>query len=207
MGSIHHNSQMWAKSSAFLIWAAVAAGAVFWALRLWGAAPEAPAHAQPAPVTAVVRADLSRVLGPEPAVTAVGANPTPAPAAEQGRFQLMGVIAPAGAGSPGWATLSVDGKPPRTFRVGHVVDGTRVLQKVSARGVDIGPRGGAPVVSLALSPLPPAASGRPGAGGSAGPALGTGAGAAPPPAEASAEPSADVPPPAPGLRRPGVVTR
>ncbi len=137
-------------------------------LRLWGASPQPPAHAQPAPVALVARADLARVLGADPAVAPAVAE-TPAPAADQSRFQLLGVIA-AGAGSgaaapgraagPGWATISVDGKPARTYRVGSVVDGSSVLQKVVARGVDIGPRGGAPAVTLKLNALPAAAMGR-----------------------------------------------
>jgi general secretion pathway protein C len=150
---------MLAKTSAFLIWAAVAGTAVFWALHLFGTPPQAPPHAQAAPVPAVVRADLSRVLGADPALLAAAPD-KPAPAAEQARFQLLGVIA---SGQSGWATIAVDGKPPRTYRVGHVVDGSSVLQKVAARGVDIGPRGGAPVVSLQLAAPPAAATGRPGA--------------------------------------------
>jgi hypothetical protein len=67
MGSVHHNSPMLAKTSAFLIWAAVAGAAVFWGLHLSGSAPEAPPHAQPAPVATVVRSDLGRLLGPDPA--------------------------------------------------------------------------------------------------------------------------------------------
>lgn len=195
---------MWAKSSAFLIWAAAAAGAVFWALRLLGASPEAPAHAQPAPLAPVVRADLARVLGADSVAPAAPSEPAPAPAADQGRFQLLGVIAPAGPGSPGWATLSVDGKPPRTFRVGHVVDGTRVLQKVSARGVDIGPKGAAPVISLQLSALPAASTGRPGTGAPPG---GPGAQGPQAPMAAAAPAVVEANPPAQSPRRPGVVTR
>jgi general secretion pathway protein C len=152
------------KTSAFLIWAAVAGSAAFWALHLFGAPPQAPPHAQAAPVPAVTRADLSRVLGAE-GVLLAAAPDKPAPTAEQARFQLVGVIA---SGQAGWATIAVDGKPPRTYRVGHVVDGSSVLQKVGARGVEIGPRGGVPVVSLQLTPPPAAATGRPGAAAGAG---------------------------------------
>jgi general secretion pathway protein C len=116
---------------------------------------------------------------------------------------LVGVIA---SGQTGWATIAVDGKPPRTYRVGHVVDGSSVLQKVVARGVEIGPRGGAPEVSLQLAPPPAAATGRPGAqptplpapnaavvpGGAASPSP-------PQPPDVSGPPSA--------LRRPGPVNR
>ncbi|MEI8267095.1 MAG: hypothetical protein WCI59_15280 [Betaproteobacteria bacterium] len=185
---------MLAKTSAFLIWAAVAGAAVFWGLRLSGNAPEAPAHAQPAPVATVVRSDLGRLLGPDLALPSTGLQAPPADA-QQGRFQLLGVIAAGsggGAGSAGWATLAVDGKPPRTFRVGSAVDDSSVLQKVSARGVEIGPRGGAPLVTLQLSPLAPAATGRPGGAGPAPAAL----------APSVAAPAAWVPAPAPALARP-----
>ncbi len=160
---------MWARTWAFLIWASVAALAVFWGLRLFGSSLEAPAHARPAPAQTVVRADLSRLLGADPVAALAPATPAE-PAVDQGRFQLLGVIAAGatgGQGGPGWATISVDGKPPRTYRVGSVIDGAHVLQKVAARGVDIGPRGAAPVLSLKLTALPPAATGRPGGNGAA----------------------------------------
>ena len=197
---------MLAKTSAFLIWAAVAATAVFWGLHLTGSAPEAPPHAQPAPVASVVRADLGRLLGPDPASLSAGPQ-APLAAAQQSRFLLLGVIAAGsggGAGNAGWATLAVDGKPPRTFRVGSPLDDSSVLQKVSARGVEIGPRGGAPVVTLQLAPLAPAATGRPGGAVPAPAALSTGAaiGAVP-----GAVPGAEVPPPSEALRRPGPINR
>ena len=211
---------MLAKTSAFFIWAAVAASAVFWGLRLTGSAPEAPPHAQPAPVATVVRSDLGRLLGPDPALPSAAAV-VPQAGAEQSRFQLLGVIAAGRAGSAGregWATLAVDGKPPRTFQVGSVVDGSSVLQKVGARSVEIGPRGGAPEVTLQLAPLAPAATGRPGgagpapaawakpAPGNAGAAPGVAPGA-PPGTAPGASPSADVPPPSEALRRPGPTNR
>jgi general secretion pathway protein C len=202
---------MLAKTSAFLIWAAVAGAAVFWGLHLSGSAPEAPAHAQPAPVATVVRSDLGRLLGPDPASPSAESQ-APLAVAQQSRFQLLGVIAAGSGGSAGWATLAVDGKPPRTFRVGSAVDGSSVLQKVSARGVEIGPRGGAPVVTLQLSPLAPAATGRPGGAGPAPAALLTGAaiGAVPgavPGAAPGAVPGAEVPPPSEALRRPSPINR
>lgn len=182
---------MWSRSSAFLIWAAAAAAAVFWMLRLWGASPQPPAHAQPAPVALVARADLTRVLGADPVAQPVVAE-APAAAADHSRFQLLGVIAagagggaagPSRAAGSGWATISVDGKPARTYRVGSVVDGASVLQKVAARGVDIGPRGGAPAVTLKLNALPAAATGK--VGGNAGNAANVGMAPSGPPAPAT----------------------
>ncbi|MCE2691277.1 MAG: hypothetical protein LW862_15870 [Rubrivivax sp.] len=198
---------MLAKTSAFLIWAAVAGAAVFWGLHLSGSAPEAPPHAQPAPVATVVRSDLGRLLGPDPASPSAESQ-APLAVAQQSRFQLLGVIAAGSGGSAGWATLAVDGKPPRTFRVGSAVDGSSVLQKVSARGVEIGPRGGAPVVTLQLSPLAPAATGRPGGAGPAPAALLTGAAiGAVPGAVPGTVPGAEVPPPSEALRRPSPINR
>jgi general secretion pathway protein C len=200
---------MLAKTSAFLIWAAVAASAVFWGLRLTGSAPEAPPHAQPAPVATVVRSDLGRLLGPDPALPSAAAA-APQAGAEQSRFQLLGVIAAGRAGSAGregWATLTVDGKPPRTFQVGSVVDGSSVLQKVGARSVEIGPRGGAPAATGRLGGAgpAPAAWAKP-APGNAGAAPGVAPGA-PPGTAPGASPSADVPPPSEALRRPGPTNR
>jgi hypothetical protein len=99
----------------------------------------------------------------------------------------------------------VDGKPPRTFPVGSPVDGSSVLQKVSARGVEIGPRGGAPLVTLELSPLAPAATGRPGVTAPApspAPAL-----AKPVPGNAGVPPGAEGQPSSEALRRPGPANR
>jgi general secretion pathway protein C len=198
---------MLAKTSAFLIWAAVAGAAVFWGLHLSGSAPEAPAHAQPAPLATVVRSDLGRLLGPDPVLSSTDTEAPPADA-QQSRFQLLGVIAAGGgggAGRAGWATLAVDGKPPRTFPVGSPVDGSSVLQKVSARGVEIGPRGGAPLVTLELSPLAPAATGRPGVTAPApspAPAL-----AKPVPGNAGVPPGAEGQPSSEALRRPGPANR
>ena len=226
---------MLAKTSAFLIWAAVAAAAVFWGLRLSGSAPEAPAHARPAPVATVVRSDLGWLLGSEPASASAG-HQTPVAVAQQSRFQLLGVIAAGsggGAGPAGWATLAVDGKPPRTFRVGSLVDDSSVLQKVSARGVEIGPRGGAAEVTLQLAPLAPAATGRPGGAGLAPPGTAPSAltpsvaapavwapapapalarptpgnAGVPPGAVAGVVPGAEVPPPSEALRRPSPINR
>jgi predicted pyridoxine 5'-phosphate oxidase superfamily flavin-nucleotide-binding protein len=103
------------------------------------------------------------------------------------------------------ARMMVDGKPPRTFPVGSPVDGSSVLQKVSARGVEIGPRGGAPLVTLELSPLAPAATGRPGVTAPApspAPAL-----AKPVPGNAGVPPGTEGQPLPEALRRPGLANR
>ncbi|WP_328580115.1 type II secretion system protein N [Ideonella sp. BN130291] len=141
--------------SAFFVWAALAASAVFWALRLGAGSPTAPAHTVPVSEVVVQRADLTRIFGAEPV-----AAPTEAPAPEvSSRFHLLGVVAPRVAGAPGVALIAVDGKPPRAYRLGAAVDGEMVLQDVQARGVALGPQGGAATVRLELPPLPAAATG------------------------------------------------
>jgi general secretion pathway protein C len=152
---------MVARLSAFVIWALVAATAVFWGLRLLVRAPAAPAYAVAVGDASAVRADLSRVLGSTPVATAA------APIAPEvsSRFKLIGIMAPKGtrttaapAGS-GVALIAVDGKPPKAFVVGSPLDGDLVLQSVSLRTASIGPAQGAASVKLELPALPAAATG------------------------------------------------
>ncbi len=148
------------------MWALAAAGAAYWGLRLFAAAPPVPPHAQTANAAAAPRGDLTRLFGvdaPPPSANPA-APPEPAPDA---RFQLVGVVSPrsAAAAREGLALIAVDGKPPRAFRVGAVVDGAQVLKSVNLRGATLGPRDGAAVVALNLQPPPAAATGTlPGAG-------------------------------------------
>jgi len=188
---------MLAKTLAFLLWAAGAAAAVYWGLHLTGTAPEPPPYAQPAPVATVASSDMDRVLGAAPVVPAPG-TAAPAAASEQSRFHLLGVMAPGGAGRGGWATLAVDGKPARTIPVGGLVDGSSVLQKVSSRGVEIGPRDGVPLLTLRLSA--PAVTAAPSTGRPT---------ALPPPApsEPATMPAPGGLPPSEAMRRSGPATR
>ena len=137
---------------AFVIWAAVAASAMFWLLRLGASSPAAPAHTVAAGAAAPARGDLTRVFGAAPVRDASGANlviETPLSA----RFKLLGVAAPRQGGDRnGLALIAVDGKPARSYAVGSAVDGDMLLQAVHARGA-------APQVTLELPALPPAATG------------------------------------------------
>lgn len=162
---------MSARWYTFLVWAAVAASAVAWGLKLWVTPPTAAANAPVASAGAALAGDVSRVLGAEKAVppvasTEVAATPTDA------RFQLLGVVAPRGAGSGSHAValITVEGKTPRAYRTGAVVDGDWVVQNVRARSVDLGPNGkGAKAsVTLELPPLAAAATGTPGTPGTPG---------------------------------------
>jgi general secretion pathway protein C len=161
---------MWARWSTFSVWALVAASVLFWGMKLFVSPSPAPTHAQVAEVASTARADLARLLGAE--------APPPAQAAPvpDARFQLIGVVTPRAAASAreGLALIAVDGKPPKAFRVGAVIEGETVLKSVAARGATLGPREGAAVVALALAPPPAAATGMlPAAGGTrAAPTLG-----------------------------------
>lgn len=145
---------MSARLSAFIIWAAVAASAVFWALRLGAGSPVAPAHTVPVSALVVQHADLTRLLGAEPAPA-----PDAPPPEASSRFHLLGLVAPRGPRAPAVALISIDGKMPRAFRVGAAVDSNLVLQGVQGRSVDIGPAGQPAQIHLELPVLPPPSTG------------------------------------------------
>jgi general secretion pathway protein C len=196
---------MLARLSAFVIWALVAATAVFWGLRLFVRAPVAPAYAVPVGDTAAVRGDLTRLLGSAP-VAAPAAVATPQAAS---RFKLLGIVAPkyasttASPSTHGVALIAVDGKMAKAYPVGARVDNDLVLQSVSLRTVSIGPTQGAPTITLELPPLAAAATGTLpiNIGGGAGAPL---APSAPVPQYVPPAPPLAVPPPpqAPPVNRP-----
>ena len=151
---------MLARLCAFVIWALVAATAVFWGLRLFVSAPAAPAHAVPVGESAALRGDLSRLLGSAPVATAAAVA---APEAAS-RFRLIGVMAPrkaaaSAAEGSGVALIAVDGKPPKAFAVGARLDGEVMLQSVSLRAASIAMGPGQAPVLLELAPLAPPATG------------------------------------------------
>ena len=201
---------MLARLSAFVIWALVAATAVFWGLRLFVRAPAVPAYAVPVGDAAAGRGDLTRLLGAAPVQTAAAL----AAPETSSRFRLLGIVAPthASGSSPsltnGVALIAVDGKMPKAYVVGARVDGDLVLRSVSLRTVSIAPSapGAAAAITLELPPLASAATGSlPAIGG-------VGGGAAPAVAVPAYVPPAYVPPafPAPvavpgGLGTPGVL--
>jgi general secretion pathway protein C len=117
----------WAVAGAtFALWALVAAGAVYWGLKLSGrsAAATAPVAARtPAPADP---AAVARLLGSGPQAA------TPV-ASVASRFALVGVVASRGDNAT--ALIAVDGKPAKPFRVGVAVDEGLVLQAVEARRV------------------------------------------------------------------------
>jgi general secretion pathway protein C len=188
---------MAARWLAFVIWAAVAASAVAWALRLGVPSRGAPAYTVPVDTAVSGRADLTRLFGVPTAAPAQQAEALP-PA--DTRFKLVGVVAPRSSFFPGQglALIAVDGKPARAYRVGAVVDGETVLQEVRPRGASLGPRGAAATVALEIPPLAPPATGTLPAPGAAGAPADAGA----PPAQ----PPMQVPPPPPAPPSEGPAT-
>jgi general secretion pathway protein C len=150
---------MIARLSALVIWALVAATAVFWGLRLWTRPAAAPANAVAVGDVVALRGDLSRLFGAPPvAVAAV------APEAAS-RFRLIGVIAPKASASVGpdrygVALIAVDGQPPKAYPVGAKLDDDLVLQSVGMRSASIGPSQGAAALTLELPALPPPTTGK-----------------------------------------------
>ncbi len=154
---------MAARLSAFVIWALVAAGAVFWGYRFWTPTTSLPANVQVVGEGGTgPRADLTRLLGAGPSADA--ADQAPAPVAESSRFRLLGVLAPkpADSGAPsraGVALIAVDGKRPRAYIVGARVEGDLLLSAVSHRSASLAVAGGGQAMVLELPPLPPPATG------------------------------------------------
>lgn len=155
-GALHDNRRMLARVTAFVVWAIVAAVAVFWALKLLVRPASAPSFTVPVSEATAVRGDLSRLFGR----TAVATANAPAAPELASRFKLLGVMAPkASGGDIGVALIAVDGKPPRAYSLGAKVDGELVLQSVSLRNASIGPAAGAAAVTLEVPRLPTAATG------------------------------------------------
>jgi general secretion pathway protein C len=126
----------------FILWALVAAGAVYWGMKL-AARPGGPAIA-PLATRTPVPADpvaVARLLGASPAAAA-------APVASlASRFALVGVVANRSHG--GAALIAVDGKPAKPFRVGATVDPGLVLQAVEGRRAVLAANAdGPPVLTL-----------------------------------------------------------
>ena len=150
---------MRARLIAFVIWAAVAASAMFWALRLGASSPAAPAHTVAVGAAAAPRGDLTRLFGAAP-VAPAGSTGAVVQTPLSSRFKLVGVAAPRQGGDRiGLALIAVDGKPARRYAVGAAVDGDLLLQSVHARGARLGTLGAPPQVSLDLPALPLPATG------------------------------------------------
>jgi len=150
---------MVSRLAAFVIWAAVAASIVFWALRLWTQPIAVPAHATVVATAGGFKGDVGRVLGTDAPIAL--ASMAAAPVQADSRFRLIGVVAPraSAAQAEGLALIATDGKPAKAYRVGREVDGELVLLGVHARGASLGPRGQPPQIDLQLPALPPPSTG------------------------------------------------
>ena len=196
---MNDNRAMPARLSAFVIWALVAAGLVFWGYRLLARPMALPANVQTVAESPGAAGDLTRMLGAAPAPQTV----TSAPVAESNRFKLFGVLAPvaangvAGQSTAGVALIAVDGKPARAYAVGSQLDSNTVLQSISRRSASLGPEQGATSLVLELPTPPlPATGTLPVAVAGAEPAQAPTPTPAPPPAT-SPPMQAAVPPPLP----------
>ncbi|MBL8316656.1 MAG: hypothetical protein JNK55_23230 [Rubrivivax sp.] len=140
------------------VWALVAGSALFWGFKLVSRPLPVPSQAKVAEPGVALRGDLSRLLGADAPAPVAAAAPAPAIDA---RFSLIGVVSPKAtqAAREGLALIAVDGKPPRAYRVGAVVEGTHVLKSVSARGAMLGLKDGDAQFGLSVAPLAPAATG------------------------------------------------
>ncbi|RZU02054.1 hypothetical protein [Rivibacter subsaxonicus] len=150
-----------ARSAAFVAWALAAACAVYWGLRVGVGRPGLPPDAQPVSASGGLHGDISRLLG----ASQVAQADVPAPPGLASRFKLIGVMAPKTKATtpadpaPGIALISLDGKPPRAYRVGSRIDGELLLRSVAQRSAQVGAADGSVALTLELAPLPAPATG------------------------------------------------
>ena len=156
--AFHHNRQMPSRLLSLLIWAAVAACALYWGLRLFVRPAPVPGGAVVATAPPAATGDLSRLLGAPPLQPVADAVTAPT----DSRFKLLGLVAPRAGQSSGLALISVDGKPARALAVGRELEPGLRLLSVSRRQADLGLPGRAPALILALPTLAEANRGRPG---------------------------------------------
>jgi general secretion pathway protein C len=124
-----------------------AGAAVFWALRLASPAQAVAAAAtMPRPSVAADSDSVARLLGVLPASRTAAVAPEAA-----SRFALSGVVADPS--QQGAALISIDGKPPRPFRVGSAVGDNYVLQSVGLRSATIGARADGPAAFTLQLPV------------------------------------------------------
>ena len=161
---VNHNPSMRAdgnqlfgvRAATFVVAALAAASAAYWGLRLVGTGDTGglvQTTGMPA-AQAVDSQAVARALGGAVAADAAALAPPVVAAAASSRFALLGVVADSA--SSGAALISIDGKPARPFRVGATVDGSLVLQSVTARKAKLASGAAAPVeVTLELPALTP----------------------------------------------------
>ena len=141
-----------------IVWALVLVSALGWGIALSRPGARANTAAQAIPPAVDDPTGLARLLGAEPPQPPPA--PEEAPPATDARLRLIGVVsAPTeGEADEGLALIAIDGGTAKVFRVGMVVDGDTILQAVEARGVKLGPAGGATVLALTVT-APPTGTG------------------------------------------------
>ena len=149
---------MTSRLLSLLIWAAVAASAVYWGLRLFTRPTPVPAGAAVATAPLPAAGNLARLLGTPPVQPVAAAAAAPV----DSRFRLVGVVAPRIGQASGLALISVDGKPARAVGVGREIEPGLRLLTVGHRQAELGASAGAPALTLALPALADANRGRPG---------------------------------------------
>jgi general secretion pathway protein C len=142
-----------ARLAAFFLWALAAVSASYWFTKVNGAS--GPSASVPTPVgeVPVVQAgDLARVFGPAKAAGVAPATVGVAAPDPSARLRLLGVVA--NRTHRGVALISIDGQPPRPYRVGSALDGGWTLQQVGTRTATLGASaGGNGAFTLELAPL------------------------------------------------------
>lgn len=133
---------------------------MFWGLKLVLIAAAPPALVAVAVSATTLPIDLTRLLRVDPPANKVEAALA---APDRARFQLVGVIASpyANSGRQGVALIVIDDQPARTYRVGAMLDSSRMLLAVQMRGALIGSRDGEAPILLELPAPPWAATGSP----------------------------------------------
>jgi len=135
-----------ARLGAFSVALLLGGSLTYWTLHwpqqaMGGSAASAAASAELPPADAATIASL------------LGAGAAPAAAAPivvVSRMNLLGVLARAG--GSGSAVIAIDGKPPKTFAVGSVVDEGLVLHSVGVRKAMLAPSASAPVTQTLEMP-------------------------------------------------------
>ena len=140
---------------ALLVWALVAGTGVFWGLRLFAQPAQPPTRAVVVSDLTMARGDVSRLLGSAPSAPATEIAAAPA---QSTRFRLTGVVAPKHSSEQGLAVISVDGEPPRVYRVGASIDEALMLREVSLRTATVSSRNGPQAGGSFVLELPVAAA-------------------------------------------------
>ena len=147
-----------ARLGAFATALLLGASAIYWVLHWPAPAAQASASADAAALvaqSAAPAADLAAVAGLL-GTHAAPASPadTEAPASTSNRFKLTGVVARSN--GQGSAIISVDGLPPKSYRVGSDVAGGWVLKSVGPRRAMLSSGPDGPVAQTLEIPAPAA---------------------------------------------------